>query len=319
MIANTHKRSSVVAKAYSLLKDEVQKGYRDVVEQGTPISPRKDSTASASNGQSKDADIIAQEVAEEQKLESFVEVFKSKYKDLINSFRPKADDPILYKLDAFSIINWGLREVPHTKILAYFLDSRKEHGLGIWPIKYFLKCLALNIPEKTKVGLIDIENTKVEVKAECFINKEDKLDILIKIDADKLKWHLVIEGKIEMKVDTKQLKRYERKFSPKRDMLLLLLKDHMAENISKRWYPIRWLQIARALTAMTYDPNFIEHVTNSIDARHGLELLRLWLSTVFHHVCDIETPQFSETEDTESIKSLVDIGSHLREIRDKYI
>jgi len=94
----------------------------------------------------EEGDALAKEFTD-KKLKSLLETFKKQYCTLIKeeNFQLAHADPLFCMVDAFSHIEWGLQEVPHTKMLAFFLDPEREHGLDSLPMEFFLVAASLEL------------------------------------------------------------------------------------------------------------------------------------------------------------------------------
>lgn len=133
-------------QAYSKLKSELldaidnsaneisaAKQSSDLIEHAFPLELAKEIVREYEIGQKKkveEGDDLAIEFTDE-KFQSWLTTLKKQYHDRIKAlnFELQPNDPIFCKVDAFSPIEWGLKEVPHTKMLAFFLHPEREHGL----------------------------------------------------------------------------------------------------------------------------------------------------------------------------------------------
>ncbi|OPL13151.1 MAG: hypothetical protein AVO38_14030 [delta proteobacterium ML8_D] len=258
--------------------------------------------------------VLAKEYTDE-KLKSLLETFKKQYHALIEEtkFKLDPDDPLFCKVDAFSHIEWGLQEVPHTKMLAFFLDPEREHGLGNLPIGFFLVAASLSESEIE----IDLENyhqisvCKVETEKWIRINgKNRRIDIYIEMI--KPKCRILIEGKIKGKQGDDQLSNYAEWFKPEENDILIYLTPS-EEELEDPWHLLDWKNVASSFCALA---NYCkldqtEKEKNSLD---GFQLLRLWTSTLLHHVCKIPTVDCS-LEDNSLIE-LVKYNSHIIKVKE---
>jgi hypothetical protein len=269
------------------------------------------------------ADSLAVEFTD-GKLKTLLKTLKKQYLSLINEskFQLPPNDPIFCSVDAFSQIEWGLQEVPHTKMLAFFLDPEREHGLKQLPMGFFLAATSLT---ESETGL-DVENYhEIDVHkifAELWIpikGKEDRrIDLLIQMQ--KPKCRILIEGKINAQQSLDQLPDYADWFKPQENDILIYLtpNDTKNEDLKEPWQALTWENVALAFCALV---NYCEtDQTEKEKISHdGFELLRLWTSTLLHHVCGVPAVCCKPEDDT--LLNVVAHASHIikvKEILEKY-
>lgn len=252
------------------------------------------------------------------KLKPLLETLKKQYHTLIEEtkFKLDPDDPIFCMVDAFSHIEWGLQEVPHTKMLAFFLDPKREHGLGNLPIGFFLAAASLSGVE------IDIENYQQisvdKVHAEGRIKIKGKYrrpDVYIKMKIPKCR--ILIEGKIEADQGRDQLSDYEIGFKPQKNDVLIYLTPR-DEELEDPWCPLNWRDVALAFCALANYGEF-EPIKKGRKSHDGFELSRLWTSTLLHHVCGVPVVSCKPEDDT--LLNAIAHASHImkvKEILEKY-
>ncbi|MBI5527586.1 MAG: PD-(D/E)XK nuclease family protein [Deltaproteobacteria bacterium] len=194
-------------------------------------------------------------------------------------------DPSFSEVDAFSLVEWGLEEVPHTKMLTFFLDPKKPHGLGRLPLDYFLTHLLLDetVGRESDIRpLLDVQPTAVKVEPEKWIQGDSRrLDIYMCFDkSNDGKFHVLIEGKVGSQESKNQLADYskwaDRNASPNLKLFLAPKKSTPSE---PDWLPVSWNDVRFSFSAM------LAHVEAKSPAQqYGLWLCRLWLGTIVHHV-----------------------------------
>jgi phage anti-repressor protein len=255
---------------------------------------------------------LAKEFTDE-KLKSLLETFKKQYHALIEEtkFNLDPDDPLFCMVDAFSHIEWGLQEVPHTKMLAFFLDPEREHGLGNLPIGFFLAAASLSGVE------IDVENYQQisvdKIHAESRIKIKGKYlrpDVYIKMKIPKCR--ILIEGKIEANQGRNQLSDYEIGFKPQKNDVLIYLTPR-DEDLEDPWYPLNWKDVALAFCALANYGKF-EPIKKRRKSHDGFELLRLWTSTLLHHVCGVPVVSCKLEDDT--LLNAVAHASHIMKVKE---
>jgi hypothetical protein len=192
-------------------------------------------------------------------------------------------DPTFAKIDAFSVVDWGSKEVSHTKMLAFFLNPRNPHHLGDLPLKYFLSHLSLDESFFFDCDICDL----LKCNADTVITKEEyripigkqykHLDIYISFDNHT---HILIEGKIKSRESNDQLTDYANWVDEKACPNLKLFLTPKGQKASDdRWRSYSWNDIRHAFSAMLNNTP-----DNSPGQRYGLWLCRLWLSTIIHEV-----------------------------------
>jgi hypothetical protein len=122
---------------------------------------------------------------DENKLTFFLKTLKENYFAIIkeSEFHLGEQDPICCTLDAYSPVVWSLEEVPHTKMLSFFLDPRREHKLGILPMAFFFAGMAVSgrrfeIPHYEEILVKNVEAEKW-IKMESGIDR--RLDAYIEM------------------------------------------------------------------------------------------------------------------------------------------
>ena len=265
-----------------------------------------------------EADSLAVEFTD-GKLKALLKTLKKQYLSLIDEskFQLHPNDPIFCKVDAFSQIEWGLQEVPHTKMLAFFLDPEREHGLKKLTMGFFLAATSLT---ESEIGL-DVENYHEidvhKIAAELWIpikGKEDRrIDLLIQMQ--KPKCRILIEGKINAKQSLYQLPDYADWLNPKENDVLIYLtpNDTKNEDLEEPWQSLTWENVALAFCALV---NYCEtDQTEKEKISHdGFELLRLWTSTLLHHVCGVPVVSCKPEDDT--LLNAVAHASHIMKVKE---
>jgi phage anti-repressor protein len=250
----------------------------------------------------------------DDKLKSLLETFKKQYCTLIKeeNFQLAHADPLFCMVDAFSHIEWGLQEVPHTKMLAFFLDPEREHGLDSLPMEFFLVAASLSESEIE----IDVENyhqisvSKVETEKWIRINREKYRRLDVYIEMTKPKCRILIEGKIKGKQGYNQLSDYAEWFKPEENDILIYLTPN-EEELENPWHLLDWKDVASSFCALA---NYCEKEEKEKKSLDGFQLLRLWTSTLLHHVCSIPTVDCS-LEDNSLIE-LVKYNSHIIKVKE---
>lgn len=255
---------------------------------------------------------LAIELTNEQ-FQSWLRQLKGQYKDQINklNFELEPNDPMFSEVDAFSPIEWGLKEVPHTKMLAFYLDPKREHGLKYLPMGFFLAATSL---AESEIG-IDVEHyCEIDVDkidAERWIRikkKKRRIDILIQLK--KPECRILIEGKINAKQGKNQLPDYTEWLKPQQNDILIYLTPKETENeeLENGWKSLTWKDVAIAFCALVNYCEVNKTVKENI-SHDGFELLRLWTSTLLHHVCDMVV-----LDHDDSLLEKIAYLSHLRKV-----
>lgn len=263
-----------------------------------------------------EAATFADEFADGQKLKSLLDKLKTQYKDLIKNcdFQLSSGDPIFNQVDPFSPIEWSLEEVPHTKMLAFFLHPQREHGLKNLPLGFFLAAATLR---GIKIDVQNYEKTSIKlIEAEKWIRYHDKnrrLDLYIEMEEPQSR--ILIEGKIKGEEVEDQLSDYKKWFSKNNDDVLIYLTPDGEKPSITDWHPLDWKTVACAFCSLVH---FMQkEFTLSKDrknAQDGFELLRLWTSTLLHHVCKVPVVRYDVEED--SLSNISAFASHIMTIKE---
>lgn len=117
-------------------------------------------------------------------------------------------DPLLSPIGSFGVIDLGLRETAHTRMLGWLMDPRQNHGFNDVLLRYFLQELfeLPKIPELLDTR-IDCESVSSESK--------DRLDICMHgkwrlADGKTKSWLVIVEAKIDAGEGEDQCDRYEK-------------------------------------------------------------------------------------------------------------
>jgi len=253
------------------------------------------------------------------KFQSWLSTLKKQYHDQIKklNFELQPSDPIFCEIDAFSHIEWGLKEVPHTKMLAFFLDPKKAHGLKKLPIGFFLAAASLT---ESEIGIYAENYREIDVHAidaELWIpikgKKDRRIDILIQLQ--KPECRILIEGKINANQGEYQLPDYKEWLKPKDNDALIYLtpKEIEKEELENGWKSLTWKDVALAFCALVNYCEANKTIKETI-SHDGFELLRLWTSTILHYVCEVPFISCKREEDT--LLNLVAHVSHLMKVKE---
>jgi len=252
------------------------------------------------------------------KFQSWLSTLKKQYHDQIKklNFELQPSDPIFCEIDAFSHIEWGLKEVPHTKMLAFFLDPKKAHGLKKLPIGFFLAAASLT---ESEIGIYAENYREIDVHAidaELWIpikgKKDRRIDILIQLQ--KPECRILIEGKINANQGEYQLPDYKEWLKPKDNDALIYLtpKEIEKEELENGWKSLTWKDVALAFCALVNYCEANKTIKETI-SHDGFELLRLWTSTILHHVCEVP---FISCRREDTLLNLVAHASHLMKVKE---
>lgn len=261
----------------------------------------------------KAADNYIEEFLKEEVFEDLIYRLKKQFKDIFDNTNLGIikDDPILYSIDAFSVIEWGLKEVPHTKMLGFFLDPKKKHCLGTNPLKFLLIAIEHFTQNNLFANNFSIQVNYIESEKNISrqTNEEKRLDVYVKLIEPKLR--LIIEAKVESKEGDKQLEYYEKwaedtSQESEQTMLIYLTKRGEKPLNSQKWDLLSWKQVAIAFCALIYDYNSKPSIQKE---KHGLELLSLWTSTLLHSVCNIKKPEIDGND--QNLSDLITLTNHI--------
>ncbi|MBA3017752.1 MAG: PD-(D/E)XK nuclease family protein [Proteobacteria bacterium] len=247
------------------------------------------------------------------KLRSLLETLKKQYHALIeeSKFQLNPDDPLFCTVDAFSLIEWGLKEVPHTKMLAFFLDPKREHGLDNLPMGFLLAAASVSEVEIGVENYQEISVGKIEAERWIKVNgKKLRLDIYIEMEIPKCR--ILIEGKIEGKQGEDQLSDYKSGFKPEENDVLIYLTPN-GETPEEPWCHLDWKDVALAFCALANYGEF-EPIKKGKHCHDGYELLRLWTSTLLHHVCGV--PVVSKKPEDDTLQNAVAHASHIIKVKE---
>lgn len=247
-------------------------------------------------------------------------------------------DPFFYQVDAYSVINWGLMEVPHTKMLAFFLDPTREHNLMLFPLKAFLKTINRRLSNGPSSDLGVFNYDSIVWKTDYFgvipekpIPGGGRIDLVLTINPCALskKTIFAFEGKVMADFSDYQLKDYGEWLLAQRDAelyLMTLTKDEVDKEEWKDVDPsishgeIFWIDVARSFCALLYDSDFQNWIDKNPIAEQGSELLRLWISTLLGPVCNIiGRPTYSQMKsepNSISLRHLLALNEHLAAIQE---
>jgi hypothetical protein len=204
-----------------------------------------------------------------------------------------------WQTDLLSPLGKQLHEPTHTRVLAFLLDPRQNHGLGVRVLREFFALLGRMIPGPDRFEDLAREtdaNTeilrRVRVKAEHIALgegcRECRCDLWLELEDSARSLAIVIENKIDSAEHDNQLAAYEEAvwghFRERRRLnfdakLVFLTPDGRAPDQDydrELWLPMSYLQLAAALARATRDA-----------PEPGRTLLNLYISSILKFVLAI--------------------------------
>lgn len=119
------------------------------------------------------------------------------------------------------ILSVGRQESAHTSFLAWLLDPRSDHGLGVGPLEAFVRIVADRFESQFREkfllqGQYVFEDVRVSV--ENWISGRNRLDLLIEmkvkfLDGLQMPFCIVVENKVKSSEHDRQTQRYYESFS----------------------------------------------------------------------------------------------------------
>lgn len=212
------------------------------------------------------------------------ETVKQEYADIrarIERDWPWALVPLGWDLDLLSPLGKGRNEVLHTQCLAYLLDHRQNHGIGIRALREFFALLGRLIPGEDifeKLSKDTVENAErlrqVRVFAERRVDSrgergtavmDRRCDIWLELIEEGRSIVVVIENKIDATEHDSQLAAYEQavwRWAQDRrqlsfDAKLIFLSPNRilpeGKDDQKLWLAVGYTELAAALVHATRD------------------------------------------------------------------
>ena len=200
------------------------------------------------------------------------------------------------EVDLLAPLDQRYREVAHTQSLAYLLNPEGSHGLKGEVLRLFLKRLlpVADLWPKLRHASAHIvkmaENAEeAEVKAERTFEidgeERGRTDLWIEAPRNAPEHVLLIEMKVGMPIDGKQLERYERALAarlgelhlaPDAAVKVLLSYEVPHPGQYPSWFAVHWRQMAAALAPAC---------VNSTD---GAVFLKFYLATILRRIEGIQ-------------------------------
>jgi hypothetical protein len=195
-----------------------------------------------------------------------------------------AHHPVKCPISLYGAMGMGRLEVAHTRTLAWMLNpNNKEHGFGDALLQSFWR----HIRKCGDVPRAGVKNVHVERFHRNMGEDAGRTDIWIEgfwSEPNSAPWLIVIEGKIDSAVDTRQLDRYSKEIDAwrhghkvsRKDIhkVLLATKDALPEEAGNDWITLSFDELAR----------FFLKTAQSLRYKAGYEFLRLYLAGVLHDI-----------------------------------
>jgi len=204
-----------------------------------------------------------------------------------------------WQADLLSPLGKKLHEPTHTRMLAFFLDPRQSHGLGVRVLREFFALLGRLIPGPDRFEDLAREaddNTetlrRVRVEPERVASgeggRECRCDLWLELEDSVRSLIVIVENKINSGEHDNQLASYEEAFwSRGRERRRLNLDGKLVfltpdgrlpdqEYDQKLWMPMSYLQLAATLARATRDA-----------PEPGRTLLNLYISSILKFVIKI--------------------------------
>jgi PD-(D/E)XK nuclease superfamily protein len=217
---------------------------------------------------------------------------------------PWALAPLDSELDLLSPLGKGRQETAHTLYLAYLMDSRRPHGLGVAVLREFFRLLGKLIPGEDSFEILSrrTEDSEqrlkaVRVSAEEIVEAEHlsadahesrRCDIWIELVEEGRSLFVVIENKVDAGEHGDQLSAYEgavwQRARARRHLsfdarLIFLTPDGRPpgdEADKKLWIPISYRQLAAVLVCASREA-----------PEPGRSMLVLYTASILRKVLDI--------------------------------
>lgn len=213
-------------------------------------------------------------------------------KNKINDLRKKdPNNPVFLGVGLLGLLHGtGLRETAHTRLLAWILNPKENHGFEDKPLKNFLELCELDYDGKDRNSSLK----DVSVKAEAMIsNAKKRMDITIgKLSSNggNYQWQLVVEVKIDQEIELRQLQSYE-ELMPKAKYILITPESEHKEYVKK--YARKWTHIdVNDLIACLWNA-----IRDGKDESQfpGYHIMRYYISGVMSDVLEWDMPFKSST------------------------
>jgi hypothetical protein len=214
----------------------------------------------------------------DQLIPEIADHIAARYNDLrrrLEADAPWVLVPLGWELNLLSPMGKSAHEPTHTQILAYLLDPRREHGLGVRVVREFFGLLGRLIPGADTYERLAVDSPEgsevlrcVQVRAEEIVEspgREGRCDLWLELSDDDRTLILLIENKVEATEHGNQLQAYEdavwhyarrrRRLSFEAKLVFLTLDGRApAQDYDQAlWLPVSYLQLAAALARATRD------------------------------------------------------------------
>jgi hypothetical protein len=213
------------------------------------------------------------------------------------------DDPLRCPISLFRTMDHGRLETAHTRVLAWLLDPRKEHGFGD-------KLLAalLSRFDSVHVGRFHVERVASEFSLEWSAG-EGRFDVLAQGEWEstgkRVPWTLVIEAKVDAGEEEGQLDNYDdwlRSHAADHEIYrVFLTPDGRAPDTgAEEWEPLSFLELVQSFRGV-YD---------GLRLMPGFHFLRFYLAGVLQDVCLLPRNLGVDAADPYAV------ASYLKTVRD---
>ncbi len=108
------------------------------------------------------------------------------------------------RFNPFTAMGWTRQEIRHSAFLRWFLDPQASHGLGVYPLRAFLKEV---LASRGVVGSPTVFDAEIwDLAASAVLTEWQRIDVLIRNDEER--FVIVVENKLHSSEHSGQLKRY---------------------------------------------------------------------------------------------------------------
>jgi hypothetical protein len=239
---------------------------------------------------------------------------------------PAALQPLFWDLDLLGPLGRARSEVSHTQCLAYLLDHRESHGLGVRVLREFFALMGRVIPGEDafeQLGKNTEENNerlrRVRVFAEHCVDSgsgrggsadDRRCDVWLELVEENRAMVVVIENKIDAGEHSAQLSSYEqalwqaarrlRKLSFEAKLIFLTPDGRQPEGQFDQsvWLPIGYRQIAAAFAHASRDA-----------AEPGRTFLQTYVSTILKNILGV-TPRMDDAEFVRQLPYMNEVIKH---------
>lgn len=206
--------------------------------------------------------------------------------------RLPANDPLRSPVGYFGVIDLGLRETAHTRMLGWLMDPRQDHGFNDILLRAFLKEV-FKLPRGPEL---------LDSKIECEpVNPEsrDRLDICMRgewrlADGETKSWLVIVEAKIDAGEGEDQCARYEKQCqgeiaSSDRHVFVFLTPNGVKPKTASTGSWERFTFIRLMALFRTQLP--------TLNGKSGFDVLRHYMTGVLQDLYQLNCGKISERDD----------------------